>query len=203
MPRELEVAEVVREAIPDGHARGLSASLTLPAQGVVGGVAVRVEVRHLRRGDLALTLTAPSGRQAQLFAGDSRDERRDVTGVLGRLALDRFRGEPLGGTWTLTVVDRRAGARGSLIGWALVATAQPETQAQAPRPQVLGQPTAAPRALESEARSAASRWVRARLTAALEGEAPGLLAHVRALLAYLRPGLPESGARLLEGLPTR
>jgi len=202
-PGDLRVAEVVREVIPDGDAEGLSAALTLPAQpGSVAGVAVRVEVRHLRRGDLSLTLTAPSGREAQLFVGDPHDERRHLTGVLGRLALDRFRGEPLAGTWTLMVIDRRSGARGSLVRWELLATAQP--QAPAAREQGAEGPEGASVAETSAVRPEdSSRWAPARLAALLEGDGTGPIDDVRALLVYLREGLPRRGARLQKGLPPR
>lgn len=138
---DVQARGVVAELVPDASAEGLSSSLALPAPdgraGVVEDLAVRVDVRHLRRGDLLLKLTAPSGRQALLFAGQPSDTRDHVIGVFGRgldplMALDMFRGEALDGDWTLTVVDRVPGGRGALISWTLVARAQ-LSDAPAPR----------------------------------------------------------------------
>jgi hypothetical protein len=76
---------------------------------------VRVDITHPARGDLQLSLVAPDGTRYPLKAAN---RARGGTGVHRTYTVNLGR-EGRRGTWTLRVVDRYAGARGTLRQWTL------------------------------------------------------------------------------------
>ncbi len=99
-------------AIPDNNSTGVSRSFDFhSAHFRIEHVTVTVNITHANRGDLAITLTSPSGKQSRLA------ERHDDTGndysdwVF--MSVQHW-GEDLAGTWTVKVADRRAGNAGTL-----------------------------------------------------------------------------------------
>ena len=69
------------EAIPDGSTRDFTIDAAVP--GALADLQVGVYMQHPRRGDLSLTLIAPSGTQVQLKRANRRDFGRHVGGVFG------------------------------------------------------------------------------------------------------------------------
>ncbi len=78
-----------------------------------------VDIAHARPDDLRLKLIAPSGRTAELSlpAGERPGARTLVT--YDRGALTALEGEPLTGTWSLSLRDEATGMSGRLHGWEL------------------------------------------------------------------------------------
>ncbi|MBU2489228.1 MAG: proprotein convertase P-domain-containing protein, partial [Proteobacteria bacterium] len=90
---------------------------------VSGEFAVGVDISHTYRGDLKLLLTSPSG-TTLLLKTYNDDGNEDVLGVypyslIPAGSFSAFVGEPLAGTWTLTIEDWWTGDTGTLNCWAI------------------------------------------------------------------------------------
>lgn len=114
-------AEVVQtnlnRAIPDNNAGGITQSFALAAANLrVEHATVTLDIRHLSRGHLAVTLTSPSGMQSRLA-----EKRADTGDHYSGWTFSSVRhwGEEAQGTWTLKVADLTAGTVGTLR-WARV-----------------------------------------------------------------------------------
>lgn len=104
-------------AIPDNNTNGLARSFNFAATGMrVEHATVTLDVRHLNRGQLAVTLTSPSGMQSRLAEKhtDSGDHYSGWT-----FSSVRHWGEPAQGTWTLKIADLTSGTVGTMR-WARV-----------------------------------------------------------------------------------
>ncbi|MGC4017059.1 MAG: S8 family peptidase [Luteolibacter sp.] len=103
----------LNQTIPDNNATGITRSFVLPASGAlrVEHVTVKVNISHTYRGDLAITLTSPSGVSDVLAAlhDDPGDNYTDWT-----FSSVRHWGESSAGTWTLKIADLDAGVTGTL-----------------------------------------------------------------------------------------
>ena len=115
-------AEATPEAnIPDNSATGVSDSLIITASGVIRRLKVTVDISHTYVGDLSVVLLSPTGRRAILHAregGSGKDLKKDYDsdrpGELSSLV-----GQPMQGTWILTVADRAANDQGIFHKWSL------------------------------------------------------------------------------------
>ncbi|MEX2496923.1 MAG: AAA-like domain-containing protein [Woeseia sp.] len=101
----LEVAPLVRRVMVD-------------RSGAVQGIGLNVNMAHQRLDDLRLKLIAPSGRAAELVLGKAASASNDWIQV-DRGELATLRGEPLAGTWTLSVRDEADNVSGYFMGWEL------------------------------------------------------------------------------------
>jgi len=109
--------------IPD--ATPLTSSIVISDTRAIVGVAVRVDIRHQRRGDLAITLVAPDGTQFLLKESSDADRTADVHATFGldaapATSLAPLVGRSAAGTWTLIVIDRFAEDVGALESWNLL-----------------------------------------------------------------------------------
>lgn len=99
-------------AIPDNNTTGVSSSFDFgAAQFRIEHVTVTVNITHTHRGDLAITLISPSGKQSRLA------ERHDDSGndySNWKFMSVHHWGENLAGVWTVNVADRRLGNAGAL-----------------------------------------------------------------------------------------
>ncbi len=106
----LEVAPLVRRVIVD-------------RPGNVERVALTINIGHARAADLRIKVIAPSGRAVELDLGvDRAASNQDV-----RIPASQLRGligEPLSGTWSLSVRDEELGVAGHLVGWNLILNSQ-------------------------------------------------------------------------------
>ena len=130
----------VPRAIPDGDALGVSSTLTIGGSGRVKGLRVRIgQITHTYDGDLTITLIAPDGRSVKLVSGKGGNGDNFVNTVFDDNAtstissssapftgtyrpaepLSNLDGSPLGGTWTLKVVDGSSGEFGTLDAWGM------------------------------------------------------------------------------------
>jgi subtilisin-like proprotein convertase family protein len=129
----------VPRAIPDGESLGVSSTLTIGGSGRVKGLKVRIgQITHTYDGDLTITLFAPDGRSVVLVSGKGGNGDNFANTVFDDNATSTIRsttaapftgsykpaeplsnldGAPLGGTWTLKVVDNSNGDFGTLDAW--------------------------------------------------------------------------------------
>ena len=110
--------------IPD-DGTPLSSSITINDSRAIVNLAVRVDIRHSRRGDLAITLVAPDGSEFVLKQTSDADRTADLHATYGLdaaplTALTPLVGRSAQGTWTLVVVDRFPGDTGVLESWGLL-----------------------------------------------------------------------------------
>lgn len=107
----------LNRAIPDADAAGITQLFAVASSDLrVEHVTVTLSATHTYRGDLAITLTSPSGMQSRLSEqhNDSNDGYTAWT-----FSSVRHWGEPAEGTWTLKVADLGAADTGTLL-WARV-----------------------------------------------------------------------------------
>ena len=116
-----------------------SCVLNVSQPGLIQDLQVKVQVTHTYRGDVKMTLTAPSGDQVTLLPGHSSDPNKNIyeTYEFGvpiakehpadPAVLSVFNGKPLSGAWTLAVEDTTPGVNnGTLDKWALYAKYEPQ-----------------------------------------------------------------------------
>jgi subtilisin-like proprotein convertase family protein len=111
-------------AVPDNTPAGASALLALNASVFIERIELDLDIRHTWRGDLSVTLVAPSGTQSLLVSrpgGTSGDtgNNRENNNILFTVTSNAFRGEDALGTWRLLVADNAAHDLGTLNGWTL------------------------------------------------------------------------------------
>ncbi|MFP2912081.1 endonuclease [Pyxidicoccus sp. 3LFB2] len=108
----------VYEARPDARiedSRTVTSTLDVPEGLTVESLKLDLDIAHTYRGDLKVTLTAPSGKSAVVSdkQGGSADDLK------GAFDLSAFAGESAKGAWTLTVQDTAKGDTGTLKQWGL------------------------------------------------------------------------------------
>lgn len=86
--------------------------------GRVRSIELALAIAHPRPDDVRLKLIAPSGRTVELGL-QSREAEAGGTTALAKGDLSAMRGEPLAGTWTLSLRDEATGVSGQLDGWEL------------------------------------------------------------------------------------
>ncbi len=107
--------------IPDDKPEGVEATLAVPVSGRIAALAVSIDIEHPYRGDLRVSLRAPSGTAAVLHdrgGGSSDDLIRSYTTADTPL-LTVFLGEDARGEWMLAVADLEGRDVGVLRRWAL------------------------------------------------------------------------------------
>jgi subtilisin-like proprotein convertase family protein len=101
----LEVSPLVRRVMVDRPGTVSRASLTL-------------NLSHARVGDLRIKVIAPSGRTVEVDPGVERASSiQDLR--ISAAQLRELAGEPLSGTWSLSIRDEELGVAGRLVGWTL------------------------------------------------------------------------------------
>ena len=110
------VATNLTAAIPDNNATGIAQTFDFAANLRVEHATVTLDVRHLNRGHLAVTLTSPSGMQSRLAEkhSDSGDHYSAWT-----FSSVRHWGETSAGNWSLKIADLTSGTVGTMR-WARV-----------------------------------------------------------------------------------
>ena len=107
----------VNTAIPDNSAQGVTDTVTINDGLQVEHVEVYVDIDHVYRGDLIITLTSPSGTQSTLAQkqSDSNNNYRDWM-----FSTVHKWDEQSAGNWTLKVEDDGNGDTGTWNDWELV-----------------------------------------------------------------------------------
>ena len=118
----LSAGKTVRGAIADNGPAVVS-SAQIRSDLDIDKVAVTVELKHGRMGDLEITLISPEGTESVLL--DNLGANVGGTQVANPLSWtftsSQFWGESAKGTWTLKVQDTVAGQTGSLVSWKVTA----------------------------------------------------------------------------------
>ena len=101
----LEVSPLVRRVVVD-------------REGEVSRIGLTINLSHARASDLRIKVIAPSGRAVEVdprvdLASSNEDLR------IPAAQLRELVGEPLNGTWSLSVRDEELGVGGRLVGWNL------------------------------------------------------------------------------------
>lgn len=106
----LEVLPLVRRVIVD-------------RDGTVSRVSLTLNITHPRLSDLRIKIIAPSGRAVEIETGvDRASSSEDIR--IPASQLQDLVGEPMNGTWTLSVRDEEIGVAGHLVGWNLTLNSQ-------------------------------------------------------------------------------
>lgn len=104
--------------IPDNTAAGITQLFSFAATPLrAEHVTVTLDIQHRRRGQLAVTLTAPSGMQSRLAENRTVDTNANYAGWT--FSSVRHWGELAQGTWALKVADQTSGTIGTMR-WARV-----------------------------------------------------------------------------------
>jgi WD40 repeat protein len=106
----LEVSPLVRRVIVD-------------REGTVNRVGLTLNISHPRVSDLRIKVIAPSGRAVEIETGFERASSSEDIRIPASQLRDLI-GEPMAGTWTLSVRDEELGVAGHLVGWNLTLNAQ-------------------------------------------------------------------------------
>lgn len=104
-------------AIPDNDPAGAVSRIQIPTTGALSQLLVSVDIRHTYRGDLLVTLVAPTGERFALHDG-SGGSAHDL--IFSDRAVD-VAGLERSGEWTLLVVDRYSRDTGTIEAFELVA----------------------------------------------------------------------------------
>jgi subtilisin-like proprotein convertase family protein/subtilisin family serine protease len=107
--------------IPDNNPEGVRDQIRFNEAAIVSSVKVSVDLTHTYKGDLRLTLIAPSGASVTLHdrAGGSANNIQGVFDSISTPGLSRLAGQSMQGAWTLLVQDLAAIDVGQLNRWEL------------------------------------------------------------------------------------
>lgn len=110
-------------AIPDNNTTGISSAIAVTDSMTVTSVSVTVNVQHLAKGDLTISLIAPNGTARILHnkTGGTTDHVNTTFAIATtpNQALTLFNTYNSVGTWTLKVTDTKANNTGSLVSWSM------------------------------------------------------------------------------------
>ena len=106
----LEVSPLLRRMVVD-------------REGQVSRVGLTLNISHSRMTDLRIKVIAPSGRAVEIETGRERASSSEDIRIPAAQMRDLI-GEPLSGTWTLSVRDEALGVAGHLVGWNLTLNSQ-------------------------------------------------------------------------------
>ena len=101
----LEVIPLVRRVVMD-------------REGVVRRIGLTLNISHTRLSDLRIKVIAPSGRTVEVETGLDRASSGDDIRIASQ-QLSALIGEPLSGTWSISVRDENPGIAGQFVGWNL------------------------------------------------------------------------------------
>lgn len=104
-------SETLNVVIPDADPNGISFTFETTEDFDIEHVGLTLTYDGGRTGDYYIVLTSPDGTSSTLSVPDSGDAATDDWFYMS----NAFRGETSAGTWTVEIVDGRAGATGELV----------------------------------------------------------------------------------------
>jgi len=109
--------------IPDINPRGINSVIFIQETGKITQATIHIELIHSYHGDLAATLTAPSGRSTTLIQfnslGSSQGLLSKSFSTTSHHSLSLLIGENMHGDWTLNVSDNWKLDKGTLKKWSM------------------------------------------------------------------------------------
>jgi subtilisin-like proprotein convertase family protein len=102
-------------SIPDNSPSGVSSTLAVTLDAVIGALDLTVDINHTYRGDLEIRLVHPDGTDVQVLAPDS-SSGDDIKATFPVAAFNSKRTQ---GAWTLKVIDHASQDTGTLNRWSL------------------------------------------------------------------------------------
>ncbi len=114
-PKPLATSTTSR-AIPDNNAAGITSTLAVSGNDVIGRVLVSFRINHTYPSDLRVSLRGPDQQTVLLF--DHEAVAGTALNVVDR-GLGDWGGVAAAGTWALVVADQEAEDVGSLVSWSL------------------------------------------------------------------------------------
>lgn len=106
----------INASVPDAAAAGVTHSLNVTENYVIEGVQVAVSVQNCA-GQVGVELTSPSGTKSILMTINTL--LADTSFADHKIMTNAFYGERSAGTWTLKVIDGRAGCQATFSSWKL------------------------------------------------------------------------------------
>jgi subtilisin-like proprotein convertase family protein len=107
--------------IPDNSQAGIRDAIRFTEAASISSIKVSVDITHTYRGDLRVTLYAPSGLAVVLHnrQGGREDDIKGTFDVTSTPNLSNLSGQSLKGEWILHVQDLASADRGRLNSWGL------------------------------------------------------------------------------------
>jgi subtilisin-like proprotein convertase family protein len=121
-PNILKPISAPNLAIPDNSAAGISDTISLAEAVTISGIKVGVDITHMYRGDLRVTLSAPWGTVIELHPSGRGGNAHDLKTTFDETtlpALATLRGRVTQGAWRLSVQDLAPADTGQLNRWLL------------------------------------------------------------------------------------
>jgi len=140
--------------IPDNNPAGVTDTITCPETGRLSAIEVGVDIRHTYRGDLIVSLVAPSGKIAVLHernGGPNNDLQRSFTPA-DTAALSTLLGDGIEGRWSLQVQDMAGVDTGTLESWSIQLTSSAAREIAVRRDAAIEIPDNAPAGIEDSLR---------------------------------------------------
>jgi len=108
-------------SIPDHDPLGITDTITFSDQATISSIKVSVDITHTYRGDLRVTLIAPSGMSIILHnrKGSGKDNLKCVFDEITTPQLRNLIGQSIAGNWTIHVQDLAYVDTGVLNNWGL------------------------------------------------------------------------------------
>ncbi len=106
-------------AIPDNNSTGITSAVAVTGTGNVGALELSLNISHTWRGDLVVTLVAPSG-TSYVVSNRSGGSADNI--ILSNSLVTAFNGQAAAGTWQLRVTDLAGADLGTLNAWSLAIT---------------------------------------------------------------------------------
>jgi len=115
-PTPVETRKTAEPHAPIEDLKSTASTVDVPEKMTLTGATVDLDIDHTWRGDLVVSLVAPSGKEVVLSnkQGGSADNIKGTFDV-----SEALKGESAQGTWTLKVADTARQDVGTLNGWAL------------------------------------------------------------------------------------
>lgn len=108
----------VTQSIPDNSGTGASDSMTVASSVRIESVQLRLTVSHADISQVAVELTSPSGMKSYLV--NMNNSLTNLANYTDNVFLSNaFYQESSAGTWTIKLIDAKAGTMGNLVRWSL------------------------------------------------------------------------------------
>jgi subtilisin-like proprotein convertase family protein len=108
-------------SIPDNTVSGVSDTISFAEQATISTIKVNVDISHTYRGDLTVTLYAPTGEEIVLHdrKGGKDDDIKTTYDTVNLPGLSLLLGKAIKGEWRLHIQDLAAQDKGVLNKWGI------------------------------------------------------------------------------------